>query len=534
MKRFIALMLTVVSIICLYGCSAGNQGAVTDGELMEVTTTDEYPLDTDVELRWWLRLPTQVTAFGNSLNDTNLDEYLYEATGVKVNFEHPVAGSEDASMNILLSSDDLPDIITWDWNTYPGGSDKAISDGIVAPMDSYIDKVLPNLKKVYDENPEYKKMVLTPSGHHYAFPVIIGSEEAMSYISMIIRKDLLDKSGLDYPETQEEWEKVLYTFKEMGVKVPLYLSINNYWLEELTPFGNFFDFIGTFYHDENGKIHFGPYEQDKFTPWVELMTKWYSDGILDPEFADGDNKRVSAMITTGDNGAAFAPIGGSFGAYLSAIPEGSGINYQPTTVPTKNKGEIGQWWQRSFKVDTTNAPIITQACKNKEIAARFLDFGYSDAGYLLYNFGKEGDSYEMVNGTPTFIPELLDPALNGNLTVTQALSKYNCGTYSGPFVKSLDFMYQFYPRQEQRDALKKTMSNALDYKYPNISLSTEESKKFNDIMTPINTYREETIIKIISGKMPLSELDNYYSELKRLGIEEAIQMKQAAYDKYMN
>lgn len=34
--------------------------------------------------------------------------------------------------------------------------------------------------------------------------------------------------------------------------------------------------------------------------------------------------------------------------------------------------------------------------------AAFLDYGYTEAGDVLYNFGKEGVSFDMVDGYPTF------------------------------------------------------------------------------------------------------------------------------------
>ncbi|MBE5040303.1 type 2 periplasmic-binding domain-containing protein [Ructibacterium gallinarum] len=532
MKKIIALMLATVTVVSFTAC--GQKQAVNDTELKEVTTTGEYPMDTDVELRWWMQLPSQVTAYGTSLNDTPFAQYLYEATGVKVKFEHPVSGEEEAAMNILLSSDDMPDIVEWNWNKYSGGPDKAIEDGVILELDSYMDQVLPNLKKVYDEHPDWAKQAQSADGHYYMFPMINEDEELSSYIAMLVRKDLLDKAGLEAPDTLEEWENVLYTFRDMGVETPLNLRLSNYWLEDVTPFGNFFDFIGTFYHDENGTIHFGPYEEDKFTPWVQLMKKWYNDGILDKEFADGDMKRINAMVTNGENGALFASIGGELGGFLSAIPEGSGIEYQAVNVPTKTKGEIGNWWNKGFDVSIDNAATITASSKNKEIAARLLDFGYTQEGYMLYNFGKEGESYEIKNGVPTYLPSIVDPDQNGNLTIAQGMSKCSRANYWGPFVRSVEYIHQFYPSEVQKDALKKTASNTLNYKYPNISLSAEDSKTYNDIMTPIDTYREETITKIISGKMDFSEMENYYAELKRLGIEDAIALKQKAYDEYIN
>ena len=51
------------------------------------------------------------------------------------------------------------------------------------------------------------------------------------------------------------------------------------------------------------------------------------------------------------------------------------------------------------------------------------------------------------------------------------------------------------------------------------------------MMTPIETYQKETMMKLISGKMNINKLDEYYSELKRMGIEDVIKIVQSAYDR---
>ena len=65
-----------------------------------------------------------------------------------------------------------------------------------------------------------------------------------------------------------------------------------------------------------------------------------------------------------------------------------------------------------------------------------------------------------------------------------------------------------------------------------MTYTQEEQKKLSDILTPIYTYREETVAKLISGKLDISYLDEYFQKMKDMGIEEAISIKQHAYDRY--
>ena len=55
----------------------------------------------------------------------------------------------------------------------------------------------------------------------------------------------------------------------------------------------------------------------------------------------------------------------------------------------------------------------------------------------------------------------------------------------------------------------------------------------NRIMTDINTYREEMTHKFITGQEPLDNFDAFVEQIRSQGIEEAIQIKQDALDRYL-
>lgn len=535
--------LKTASLLLALAVSAGMMSACrTTGQQGETkttfVTTDEYPIKTDEEvtIRWWMNVPAQVTAYGTSMNDTEFHHFLEEATGVKIQFEHPVAGQEQAAFNILQSSDDMPDIIEYGWSDYAGGPQKAIDDKVIIPLNDYIKNASPNLKKFLEENPELAKQIVTDDGNYYQYPFARNDERLASFMTYIIRKDLLDKAGLDVPETIDEWETVLYKFKDMGVKTPISLRLSSFYQEKFSPFLGCFGIAGGFYHDEDNKVKFGPYEP-AYEDWVKLMAKWYQDGVLDQEFSSGDLKRLGSIVTNGETGSIYCTVGGEFGNWLSSIKKDSGIQYVTTKLPTKEKGTLAMYAQKDFRIG--NGAAISYTSKHKEIAARVLDYAYSEEGQRLYNFGKENVSYTMEKNAegkevPTYTDIVMDREKNGNLTTAQALSKYCRGYSNGPFVQDYAYLSQYYQTQEQKDALEMMDSDTLKYKLPILYFQGEEKQRYNDIMTPINTYREETIAKIIAGKLPLSEMSNYYAQLKSLGIEEAIEIQQKAYDRYMN
>ena len=82
---------------------------------------------------------------------------------------------------------------------------------------------------------------------------------------------------------------------------------------------------------------------------------------------------------------------------------------------------------------------------------RFLDYGYSEKGHMLFNFGKEGESYEMKDGNPVYTDLILHNP--DGLSVSDSMKKYLLAMNSGPFVQDEKYIEQYYQYQQQKDAV---------------------------------------------------------------------------------
>ena len=524
MKKNFLKVASAILASCITLCGCGGNGGNQDTKI-DVTTDGKYPMNTDVTLRYW-------TTFNNNLvsnrGELEFSKFLEEATGVKVTYEHPAVGSEKEGFNIMMASEELPDIIQSNWSL--GLADQYIEDGFLLDLTPYYEAgLMPNLKKIFDKHPEYKKMATTASGKLFYFPQILEDDILSSYYSYYINKDLLDKAGLDIPETIDEWETCLYKFKEMGVKVPVTLNLSYPYLF-MSPFMSPFDEMGTFYHDEKGKIHFGPGEE-QFGEWIKRMAKWYQDGILDSEFVDQSGSRIAAMVTNGEVGAYYGLIGGQYGAYLDAMSPPGKYNYVPTKVPVKNKGDRAMANQSDPMVKADGA-AIGATCKNPEIAVRFLDYGYSEEGQLTWNFGKEGVSYNMVDGKPVYSDILTDASKRDGKTFAQMLSLYTAASLPVSVQKKA-YIEQYYQKPQQIEALKcASDTDVKKYMLPSGMFTQDQQKQISDLFTPIKTYADETISKLIAGKLPISDVDKYLSTIKSMNIDNVIEIYQDAYDKF--
>ena len=527
-KLLSCVALLTLAATTLSGCGAKKVQRSATAIEIEKTTPDTYPIETDEKLTYWVQLSGHVSAHSQSLNDTPLAKDLAEKTGITVEFMHPAAGQEQQQLGLLVASNDVPDIIETGWGTYTGGAEKAIKDGVILGLNNIIDTVSPNLKKIFEENPDYDKATQTETGINYVYPFIIPDDILQTFRGPMVRADYLEKFGLTPPETIEEWETMLRTFKENGIKVPLTLRMNSSMFQELSPFIGAYGVGGGFYVD-NKTVKFGPY-QPEYKEFLTLMRNWYSEGLLDPNFTDTDSKRLTAVMASGEGGSAFGSAGGDFGTWIPAAQaQNPDARFVPVNYPVLNKGETPKFGQKNFPI-TGHGAAITAKSKNIELAARFLDFGYSEDGHMTYNFGKEGESYTMIDGKPIYT-DIVTKDKNG---IGPGMGRYIRACYNGPFAQDSGYLMQFYANPVQLEAVKEwSQTDMLNYKLPNAPMTEEENKEYAKIMKDIDTYVEEVMFKTITGKSSLEEIDAYYTELKNRGIERAVELKQAAYDRYI-
>lgn len=67
---------------------------------------------------------------------------------------------------------------------------------------------------------------------------------------------------------------------------------------------------------------------------------------------------------------------------------------------------------------------------------------------------------------------------------------------------------------------------------PPIALTAEESAECGSIDTDIWTLVDENVAAFIAGERSIDEFDDFVEEVKSLDVDRAIEIKQAALDRY--
>ena len=538
-KRLVALILAAsIPVSVLAGCAGKKENTkdtTNSNESAAGTLVTKLPITKDpIKITYYTRMEPNVGAIVKSYADTEYFKELAKRTNVNVEFIHPAAGQELNQLNLLIASGQYPDIIENTGQSFPNGNENGIDDKVIIDLKEGVNKYMPNLKKIFDENAAVKKGVITSKGYYGAIPGLnIPSSEATTG-GVFIRKDWLDELNIKAPESISDWYNVLKTLKEKkNIAYPLSVSWNDLKNSGSNIFRGAYGVTSAFYQD-NGKIKYGPLEQG-YKDWVTEMNKWYNEGLLDKEFMTLTPALIDARVTNNQTAAVYGGIGGTLGKYLPLIQQ---KDSKATMVATKQvalkNGEIA-------KIAPYNPLIASQiniSSTNKYMpeTLKWLDYMYSEEGNILKNFGVEGVTYKMENGYPKYT-DLITKNPDG-LPMVKALTKYTQANYAAPGKQDKRYLEQYYTTPEQIDALNNLKAHdTAKYTLMDVPLANfttqEEQDFFTQNMSQIQTYMEEMTLKFIVGQEPLSNFDTKYKEqLKKMNIEKAISYRQIEFDKY--
>lgn len=511
------------SAVLLCGCGKTGGSALANQKQIA------FPLKDDVTLTIW---KNNVNMAVKNEKDMACYQKMAEKTGVKIEMIHPVAGQRKEQFNIMIASQELPDIIIGFDGLYSGGLIKGYDDNLIYDLAELMPLNAPNLNKLYEAFPKLKMEASDDQGHIFTAPMIRGDNLVRTYRGLIIRKDYLDKFHLEVPETIDDWHEMLTTFKQNGIDIPFTTTASFLKTEA---------FIGAYGIDQkfflkDGKAAYGPYEE-QYKEYVKTMAKWYSEGLIDSEITGNDTKTMDAKVMSSGAGAFVGTTGNQIGGYLSEMQaQNPSFDLVAAPYPGLKKGEPGIIIQRDPLVQPELGASVTKACQNPEVAMAFLDYAYGKDGHMLFNFGVEGESYEMVDG----VPKYTDVVMNNpdGLSVAKAGSLYAVAFTSGPLVQDKYYAQQFYGRPQQQEAGRVWSKDVDKYNEKNPvllgTLSPEEAQEVSPKLNEITTYANEQFAKWLTGQGDVeTEFEEYRNTLRKLGIEQVLEYYQAAYDRYI-
>ena len=480
-----------------------------------------------IKLSWFAELHAPAAALLKNRGEGEVWKYWEDQYGLDIQWEHP-SGNLDDAFNLMIASGVYPDIIEYgNWKNYPGGPDQAIADGIIVDLTQYVEQYCPNLMAYFEKDPLARYQLTSSDGKIWAFSKIFPNEDP--WFGICIRQDLLNRFGLDMPQTIDDWYNVLSVFKENGVESPL-----NFQEEAFTTYGTFIGAWGilrNFYVADDHTVHYGPIE-DAYRDFLSTMNKWYEEGLIDKEFASMDNSARDAKNLTGTAGAWTGSVAEQVGTYNAAMSK-SDDDYLVVGAPyPKLHSDDGPTRFRQYSFPVRNYYVaISTSCKYVKEICMALDWMIGKEGSFTCTFGFENVSYTLDGKGDPHPTALLtdDPAGN---PVANMMAKY--AMRYGPFLCDKREAY-FIADNDVYLAAQKTWADSAsaDGILPPYTLTAEESLEFAGIMAETKTYMDEMYLKFVIGLEPLDGYEDYVKNIQGMGIERALEIQNAAYQRYL-
>lgn len=261
MKKMFSLLLALLIMASLFtACVPKKDATASDSNTKSTELSSEETKP--VKLTYWksvhainlsldLDALSVPPAYVQAQNDTN----------VEIEWIHPAIGQEAEKFNIMIASGDLPDVIHYNWDSYPGGQEAAVIGNVIISLNDIVENNMPHLSKMLTKFPELVKPMKTDSGLFCTIPNIYANTQSDSkshqglsglepcfetYLGLYIRKDWLDQLNLPSPVTVDDWFTTLKAFKdEKGAKAPL--SITMVHLKGTVAFASAFDITADFF-----------------------------------------------------------------------------------------------------------------------------------------------------------------------------------------------------------------------------------------------------------------------------------------------
>lgn len=436
---------------------------------------------------------------------------LQKKTGINVNFVSMLNHGND-TLDLLLSSSSLPDMIEYNWDDYKYSPQWLIDYGYLYELNPLIDEFSPNFKRFLDENPSLSKQIQSTRGKYYSYPHIRCDISLRSGISgLVIREDWLTDLGLSVPVTIEDFENVLLAFKNEKNSVLPFV--------DYTAFNSILSAFGIkhgFYIDDSGRVCYGPGEA-AFKDALRLLKRWHDMGLINSDGRMNQNI-ISQYLISGKSGMAYGYAGSLLDTVNEELKkENSLFRFCaiPNPVLTSGNKPISFDAEKAF----TSSVAITTSCEYPEIAAKFLDFGYSHEGQLFYNFGTDDDT-------------VVSEDLNGDDSLPY---EYIRSYSTGPFLQ----IPEYYERYLHNDILKEASkiwkySLRSDKVLPVLQLTNEEHEEAVFIEREITSYVNDMFFRFIIGAQDIEFFDSYIDTLEQMELKRLLEIYQAAYERYLN
>ena len=545
-KRIFAVALAAGMLVSLTACGGKSSVKLNNGEFQEVDKSElEFPLKEKTTLTGMTSYPANTES---DPNKRTIFKRLQEKTNVEIKWTAIQSDQWADKISLNMAN---PDLLT-DFIFSAGFGDndllKYADQGIIIPLEEYIDAYMPNLSAVFEKYPEYRTMCTDSEGHIWALPWIeqLGSEKTaiqtvgnMSFIN----KKWLDFLGLEVPTTVDEFEKVLIAFRDHaselqkkfnidGSIIPMSCIVNDGDQDPSIIINGF----GEGYGDADKGRHIAVTDdlkvicsatQQGYKEGIEWLHSLYEEGLIDPEAFTQEWSTYVSKGKSGRYGVCFSWDVANIDNLQDWVP------LPALTADTRNITPQNGSFTSGFD---RGRCVVTAVAENPALVCAWLDQMYDPFQSPQNNWGTYGedDDFDIFElGENENGEEMLKHAPLGDASPVEVREAEAVG---GPLA-ILDEYYGVYvtcpdDAQYRLDWIKDYYTPDMNtkYVYPNVFMSQEDTEELSnlqaDIQKTINANKSDWIMNGFTD----ADWDKYLKELDAYGLQDYL----AIFQKYLD
>ena len=547
-KRIMAAILATGMVMSLTACGGKDTPKLNSGEMQQVDASElEFPLKEKTTLTGMISYPANTES---NPNNRTIFKRLQEKTNVEI--EWTAIQSDQWADKIALNMANPKSLTDFVFSAGFGDSDllKYAKQGVIIPLEDYIDAYMPNLSAVFEKYPEYKTMCTDTEGHIWALPWIeqLGSEKTaiqtvgnMSFIN----KKWLDFLGLEIPTTVDEFEQVLIAFRDHaselqaefnidGSIIPMSCIVNDGDQDPSIIINGF----GEGYGDADKGRHIAVTDdlkvicsatQQGYKDGITWLHSLYEEGLIDPEAFTQEWSTYVSKGKSGRYGVCFSWDVANIDNLQDWVP------LPALTADTRNMTPQNGSFTSGFD---RGRCVVTAVAQNPALVCAWLDQMYDPFQSPQNNWGTygENDEFDIFElGENANGEEMLKHAPLGDASPVEVREAEAVG---GPLAV-LDEYYDVSvtcpdDAQYRLDWIKDYFTPDMNtkYVYPNVFMSREDTQELSnlqaDIQKTINAKKSDWIMNGFTD----ADWDKYLEELDAYGLQKYLDLFQKYLDNF--
>ena len=490
------------------------------------------------EYTMWAMLPFFMDGLITDMaQDINTLRLLQEYCNTKLIVQTVGDQAVDEQFNLMVAGGDYTDIIADGLSHYTKGYDAAITDDVIIDLYDLAEEYAPNYMYYINSDPEIRASLITDNG---CLPsaAIIYKERGSENGGLIVRGDWLEEMGLELPDTYDAFhDYVQATMREYGahgISMGGPMSANR---GDDVLFSYGYDFNAGGYNVIDGKVVYS-YLNENYYDYLRMLADWYADGTIYSDFFNASMGMPDRWYASGECGANSATAANI--ATIAAYADPS-YPYDITPVGALKKNPDDQlhfsWTDTHSQIKQQDTWAISTACEDPEGIMMMVNYLFSEAGELMFNFGDEGHTFEYdENGQPQYTDLVKD---NPDLSYMDACFILVSAAASGHMPGILDLRPGYYYFGEKEWAVFdsfKTCDADGTYNLPNgVALNEEENEEYARISSDVTTYASSELMKFLMGQSELNEdtFAAFRDTLLSMGADRMEELYQQAYERYL-